>query len=98
MTVPTIISANVSPTHRGADSRGCIVGPPTASASKREPGRRARTITRHLGNSEVWRSLAKRDNPAKLKGLPNFICAKSRIAPQGLFGLSKLRRQRDGSF
>ena len=49
MTVPTIISANVSPTHSGADSRGCIVGPQNPTTSKREPGPRARTIIRTDG-------------------------------------------------
>jgi hypothetical protein len=42
--VPTIISTKVSPTHNGADSRGCIVGSPSPITSKRERAARARTI------------------------------------------------------
>src|SRR5258706_7939732 len=44
MTVATIISTKVSPTHKGADSRGCIVGSPRPITSKRERAARARTI------------------------------------------------------
>jgi hypothetical protein len=39
MTVPTIISANVSPTHKGADSRGCIVGPSPIHIQARTVGK-----------------------------------------------------------
>ena len=44
ITVATIISTKVSPTHKGADSRGCIVGSPRPITSKRERAARARTI------------------------------------------------------
>jgi hypothetical protein len=61
-----IISAKVSPTHKGADSRGCIVGFPTASTStsKREPGGRASTITRAVA------TLAPITQPAFALGKP----------------------------
>jgi hypothetical protein len=40
MTAPTIISPNVSPTHRGTASRGCIIGPPPNRIQAQLPGAR----------------------------------------------------------
>src|SRR3977135_3412296 len=79
MIEPTISSANVSPTHKGADSRGCIIGPPPASASKREVGARARPITRQWTLHEYC-VLKRRYIPLlNQRGLPNLFCAKSAL-------------------